>query len=394
ATDHQRRPEAGYRWARMPHQVRRRAAGTASGMRNIRKAHRLAVLREIYAAGAATRRDLAARAGVSVATASNIVAELIRGGVVRETSYEDSDGGRPRGRITVDARRGALVGVEVRAASIHIDVYDVALEPRTQRIVPATSRRDLAHAVSAAVAQAGIDTGRVIGVGIAAPAGLHGVWVDPAVLRAPVHVAEPAAAAALAELWLGPSRHATNLVSVTLADGAGATVMVGGAPLATTGGWGHTTVVLDGRPCWCGRHGCAEAYLGAPGILRSVRELAAGSRLARDTPDATVRELHRAMRDGDPAAAAVIEATGRYLGIGVARLVSVIDPDAVTLNGWVVGALGRWLVPAAREEVTRRRWPSNVRIEASLVPRNAVTAGVAAAALQAGWVVDVAPSRR
>ncbi|GLH99683.1 ROK family transcriptional regulator [Phytohabitans aurantiacus] len=366
----------------MAHQLRPRAAGAAGGMRNIRKAHRLAVLREIYAAGAATRRDLAARADVSVATASNIVAELIRAGVVRETSYEESDGGRPRGRITVDARRGALVGVEVRASSIHIDVYDLALEPRTQRIVPATSRRDLARVVSAALAQAGIDAGRLAGVGIAAPAGPHRAWLDPAVLPAPVHVAEPATAAAVGELWLGPSRHAANLVSVTLADSAGATVLVGGAPLATTGGWGHTTVVLDGRPCSCGRRGCVESYLGAPGILQTVRELAPGSRLARDTPEATVRELGRAIRDGDPAAAAVIDATGRHLGIGIARLVSVIDPDAVALNGWVVGGLGRWLLPAAREELARRRWPSSVRIEASPVPRNAVTAGVAAAALQ------------
>jgi predicted NBD/HSP70 family sugar kinase len=357
----------------------------AGNVRNIRETHRLAVLREIYAARAVTRRDLATRAGVSVATAANIVAELLRAGVVRETSYEDSDGGRPRGRITVDARRGALVGVEVRAAGVHIDVYDLALAPCTQWIVPATGRRDVERAVSTAVAHAGFDADRVIAVGVAAPAARRGIRLDPAVLRAPVSVAEPAAAAAVAELWLGPSRHATNLVSVTLADDAGAAIVIGGAPLGTTaaGGWGHTTVVLDGRLCWCGRRGCAEAYLGAPGILRTVHELAPGSRLARDTPDATVRALGRAMRDRDPAAAAVIGATARHLGVGVARLVNLIDPDAVTLNGWVIGALGRWLLPAAREVVSRRRWPSAVRIEASPVPRNAVTAGVAAAALQA-----------
>ncbi|MEH1126967.1 ROK family transcriptional regulator [Micromonospora sp. CPCC 206061] len=367
----------------MPHQLRRSATGTAGGLRDIRETHRLAVLREIYAARTVTRRDLAARAGVSVATASNIVAELLRAGVARETSYEDSEGGRPRGRITVNARRGALVGVEVRAASIHIDVYDLALEPRTHWIVPATARRDVERAVSAAVAHAGFDADRVIGVGVAAPATHRGVRLDPAVLRAPVYVAEPATAAAVAELWLGPSRHAGNLVSVTLADSAGAAIVVGGAPLAAAGGWGHTTVVLDGRLCWCGRSGCAEAYLGAPGILRTVHELAPDSRLVRDTPDATVRVLGRAMRDRDPAAAAVIGATARHLGVGVARLVNLIDPDVVTLNGWVVGVLGRWLLPAAREVVTGRRWPSTVRIEASPVPRNAVTAGVAAAALQA-----------
>ncbi|GAA4715715.1 ROK family transcriptional regulator [Phytohabitans rumicis] len=369
-----------------PHQVRRRAAGSA---RDIREAHRQAVLREIYTARAVTRRDLAVRVGVSVATASNIVAELLRAGVVRETSYEDSEGGRPRARITVNAGRGALVGVEVRAASVHIDVYDVALQPRTQAIIAATSWREVEHAVSTAMAGAGIDADRVLGVGVAASAALGGARLDLAVLRAPVHVAEPATAAAVAELWLGPNRHAANLVSVTLADGAGAAIVVGGAPLrggvGTAGGWGHTTVVLDGRLCWCGRRGCAEAYLGAPGILQSVRELAGDSRLARDTPEATVRALGRAMRDRDPAAAAVIGATARYLGVGVAGLVNLVDPEAVTLNGWVVGALGRWLVPAAREVATGdppRHRPSHARIEASPA-RNAVTVGVAAAALQA-----------
>ncbi|MEJ3748073.1 ROK family transcriptional regulator [Actinomycetes bacterium KLBMP 9797] len=414
-----------------PQQARRRTAGSA---RDIRAAHRRAVLREIYTARAPTRRDLAVRTGVSVATASNIVAELLRAGVVRESAYEDSEGGRPRARITVNARRGALVGVEVRAASVHIDVYDLALDPRTTLVVPATSWRDVADAVSTAVADAGIDAHHVLGVGIAAPASprgmdaaapagprgmdaaapagprgadlaapawlrgppawlrgppawLRGAPLDPAVLPAPVRVSEPATAAAVAELWLGPNRRATNLVSVTLGDSAGAVIAVGGAPLqggaGMAGGWGHTTVVHDGRLCWCGRRGCAEAYLGAPGILRSVRELTADSRLARDTPDATVHALGRAMRDGDPAAAAVIGATARHLGVGVARLVNVIDPDAVALNGWVVDALGRWLVPAAREAASgqpHRRRSCAVPIEVSPGPRNAVTVGAAAAA--------------
>lgn len=153
------------------HQVRRRASRSSS-VRDVRDAHRLAVLRELYAAGAVTRRDLAVRVGISVA---------------------------------INARRGTLVGVEVRATSVHIDVYDLSLQPRTRMVVPPTRWRDLGHAVSTALAHAGIDTDRVLGVGVAAPAALRGERLDPLVLQAPVYVSEPATAAAAPSCGSGPT---------------------------------------------------------------------------------------------------------------------------------------------------------------------------------------------
>src|SRR5690606_22868758 len=91
----------------------------------------------------------------------------------------------------------------------------------------------------------------------------------------------------------------------------------------SAGEWGHTTLVWDGRPCHCGSRGCVETYVGAPGIMRTLREHDPDSPLLHpDDQTATIAALARGHAKGDATAVAVLERTAELLGAAVADLVN------------------------------------------------------------------------
>lgn len=154
----------------------------------------------------------------------------------------------------------------------------------------------------------------------------------------------------------------------------------------SAGEWGHSTIVLDGRRCRCGRRGCVEAYTGAPGIMRTLREVDPRSPMLRPGDQtATIAALAEGLRRGDPVAAETVRTTVRYLGAGVANLVNTVNPEVVVLSSWVARALGEPLVDLVREAVTRHALPrplAATEIVLSPVPTDPVSLGAATFALK------------
>jgi len=154
----------------------------------------------------------------------------------------------------------------------------------------------------------------------------------------------------------------------------------------SAGEWGHTTLVLDGRPCHCGNHGCVETYTGAPGIMLNLREAQPDSPLLRPGDQtATVDALAAGVRAGDPVAVRVLRETARYLGAGVADLINLFNPEVVVLSSWVAAAFGEPLLDEVRAAVTRhalRRPLAAARIVLSPIPTDPVCLGAATFALE------------
>jgi predicted NBD/HSP70 family sugar kinase len=341
---------------------------------DIRTASRFEVLRGVYAAGSITRQALAAGGSLSFATVSNVVAELLDAGVLVETAYEASAGGRPRARLAVNAARGRLAGVAVSETHVRVEVFDLAFRPVGQDLRPLSHAEvdtdELVAAIVGVVQAAGSGEPEVLGAGVSLPGYVWGrSGATPLFdgigsagggalgsrlareLGLPVVADNPLKAAAIAELWLGAGLGARTLVTVTLGSGVGAGVALRGALLRgvtdSAGEWGHTTLVLDGEQCRCGTRGCVEAYVGAPAILR---------RWGRPGADELtgIAALADALRTGDPGARSTIDEVGRYLGAGLANLVNIFNPDTMVLGGWVVDLLGEWLLPAARATAAAR----------------------------------------
>ena len=161
----------------------------------------------------------------------------------------------------------------------------------------------------------------------------------------PVFIENDANAAAVGEMWMGAARGCRDVVSVTLGTGVGGGVIVDGklwrGSHGAGGEIGHTTVdPFSGLKCKCGNTGCLELFASATAIVRMTREKLSSfpqSKLKLD--ELTAEKVYDAGRNGDELALAVFKRFGMYLGIGLANLISLIDPQIIVIAG---GAVNGW----------------------------------------------------
>lgn len=180
---------------------------------------------------------------------------------------------------------------------------------------------------------------------------MPGDWLDRPVappiqasLCIPVSLINDARAFGLAELRMGAGRGVDSMVGLTLGTGVGGVIAIDGRVVlghdGTAGEVGHQTIDPDGPPCNCGNNGCLEAF-------------ARADRIAAACGTGTVEAAVQAAGDGDVRALEGLASVGRYLGIGIANMITVISPDRVVIGGGIA-ASGDFLLRPIREEVRRR----------------------------------------
>lgn len=209
-------------------------------------------------------------------------------------------------------------------------------------------------------------------------------------LHIPVIIENDANAAALGEQWLGAGRGIGSMILLTLGTGVGGGIVLNdkvwhGAD-GMAGEIGHMTLIPDGRSCTCGNTGCLEMYASARGIVQSYSEELAksASELPPVLKDVTSENVYQAARGGDAIAARVMRDMGRMLGIGIANLVNIFNPEMIVIGGGVRDA---WplFIGATHEEVMKRAFQvpaERTQIVPSLLGDDAGMVGAAAAALQ------------
>jgi predicted NBD/HSP70 family sugar kinase len=151
------------------------------------------------------------------------------------------------------------------------------------------------------------------------------------------------------------------------------------------GEWGHTTLVLDGRPCHCGARGCVEAYVGAPGIIETMREIEPDSPLILEDQTASIDALARGLAAGDAVALETLRRTAHYLGAAVATLVNLLNPQIVVLGSWVAARLGPPLLDAVHADMAEHALAhllADTEIVPSPIASNPVSLGAATLALE------------
>jgi len=180
---------------------------------------------------------------------------------------------------------------------------------------------------------------------------IPGPWADKPVagpvgdaLGLPAFLINDARAFGLAELRLGAGRGARSMVGLTLGTGVGGVIAIDGRVHqghdGTAGEVGHQTIDPDGPWCGCGNPGCLEAF-------------ARADQLARASGTATAEEAVARAHAGDQRALDGLAQVGRYLGIGIANMVTVVSPDRVVIGGGVAAA-GDLLFEPIRAELRLR----------------------------------------
>jgi hypothetical protein len=219
----------------------------ATTVRDLRRSNRSRALWQVFLAGPLTRQEISVQAGLSQATVSNLVADLVAEGVIIEVGLEDSNGGRPRGLLQVNPEYGYVVGVDVGETAFLVELFDLGLGLRARHLSatdlavldPQDTVSHVADGIRSVIAQSGVDERAILGVGVAVPglvehlqqAVVHGQSVGwdavpvERMLRGmvdlPVLVDNGAKTLGQAEKWFGAARGTDNAIIVLLGMGIG-----------------------------------------------------------------------------------------------------------------------------------------------------------------------------
>jgi predicted NBD/HSP70 family sugar kinase len=351
--------------------MRDRKRGT---VRDLRRENRSAVLWSLYLGQPRSRQELSAATGLSAASVTNVIRELIDEGIVIETGLAESDGGRPRAMLAMNPEYGYVIGVDIGETRTRVELFDLTMTERAKAEYPleTAAEHDVAVVVgqivaglNSVLADSGVGEDAVLGVGVGVPGIIergpevlvHGQaygWDAvplQRLLRAhtglPLRFDNGAKTMGQAELWFGAGRGTRNAVMILIGSGVGASLISGGAiyqgATSSAAEFGHVTVAVGGRKCRCGASGCLEAYTGATAILERY-----GRPIAASDQELALAELIEATASS-PFAAAILDEAAEYLGAGIGTLVNLFNPERVILGGWAGLLLGARLLPGIRE---------------------------------------------
>lgn len=340
------------------------------------------------------RVRLARITGLSSTTITNLIAELLTENVVEELGTEGTSPnpgvGRPRTALRLVPESRYAIGIHFGVGSVRVAVANLvghpnvmlrlehSLELRAEDVLDQTL-----PLVEAAIEQSGVSQEAIVGVGIGA-SGLvdleHGInvlapnlgWHNVPLrdwfsreLGLPVDVDNNVRAMALAEFMFGErERQVAALAFVYARMGVGAGFVVNGqlyhGSIAGAGEIGHTTLMtVGGEQCRCGNVGCLETLISEPVIVHRAQGLADQApqgilaRALREGHGPLIERVFAAAEQGDAATHAMLEEVAHYMGIALANLVNVLNPDVIVLGGLFVQGQ-RWLVPAAEHTMRAR----------------------------------------
>ncbi|MBF8304523.1 MAG: glk [Dehalococcoidia bacterium] len=212
-----------------------------------------------------------------------------------------------------------------------------------------------------------------------------------AALDVQVSIINDAKAAALGEQTFGAGKGVENQIYMTVSTGIGGGIIINGAlytgKSGSAGEIGHMVIDVNGPRCNCGNNGCLETLASGTAVAREVSDrLAKGaSSTVRDMvsghlQDITAEMVSKAAEQGDTLAVEVIHQAGVYLGVGLANLVNVFNPDLIIIGGGFAKVGSRLLDPAI-SEMKRRAFsrPANqVRITVAQLGDNSGALGAVA----------------
>ena len=336
--------------------------------------------------GRISQAEIARATGLSRTTVSNVVTELKISGVVEEVeaTIPNGRGGRPAMKLELCDLSQVAVGIDFGHSHVAVAVADLAHNILAERLCQldvnhhATEALDTsARLVADALGAAGVPRNRVVGVAIGMPGPVDRVrgtagsatilpgWVGLPIAAAmeerlgmPVEIDNDANLGALAELIWGAGRGCSNFAYIKASTGIGAGLIVDGRLLrgasGTAGEIGHTTLDEAGLLCYCGNRGCLETVASGPAIVRM---------LARASDETlTLPSVIELALSGDPRCRRAIADAGRAIGVAVAGLCNLVNPERVVVGGLLSGAgelllgplrgsLRRHAVQAAAEKV-------------------------------------------
>ena len=319
------------------------------------------VLRAIYYHSVISRAEVARLTGLTRTSVSELVADLLRVGLVEEVGRGPSTGGKAPILLNVPARGRHVIGLDLGESVFNGAVVDLRGNILHSLSLPLDGRDGPAAAELVLEMIGGLlaanGSSPTLGIGIGAPGlidtrtgTVHSAvnlnWTDLRLgdlvsgrFGLPVVVANDSHAAAVAELTFGPSPRPANLVVVRVGRGIGAGIILNGRLFQGDGSGageiGHMVLGGGQEICHCGRVGCLETVASMPAMVRAARR--------SNSSITDGRALVAGMHAGDPAVRRVVAHAGEQLGLAIATMISALNIHRVLLIGPPVELGEEWL---------------------------------------------------
>jgi len=377
------------------------------------------ILDMVRSGGTVTRTELAERSGLTATSITRIVKSLIEDGLVIETGYSESTGGKRSSLLELNANARYAVGLSLDAGRLTYVVTDLSGNVIGRLVSPGIEQADpmedvvrIARELGQLLVQLDIQPESVVGVGVAGAgldlgAGAERLsitsteWESFALNKAlepkiglPVVRDNDAACAALGQYWAGRIPATQDFATLYLSNGFGLGLMVGGSVArgasSNVGEIGHMVIDIDGPQCWCGARGCLEMLAAPRAVVAEALEnadLAAQLGLTGDPQRfrGDFEAIARAAAQGESRCCELIKRSARYVAAAVLSIVNVLDLDRIVLAGPGFADAGAIYVREIREYVAqfaRTRGIHPVLIELADPGLDAAAGGAATLALQ------------
>ena len=361
----------------------------------MRKSDLFNLLRPIYTEGPLSRSDLSEMTTLAPSHVGVLTRKALNDGYLIEDGFAPSNGGRRRVLLKANPDYATLIGVDIGRARIRIVVTDFVGRVINYKWLPTETFKGKDYVLRVVCDELKFQHSQypkaaAIGVthsGVIDPeAGKVLFWpMVPGWENTPLRqiveddhalptfvVGDSVRAMAITERRFGHGKGLHNFVLVAVGWGIGAAIYIDGHIYVgrdgLAGELGHTTVDEDGEVCSCGNHGCLELYSSADAIIRRVRsELERGisSSLIQDLGDVveqlSLEDIVGAAKAHDRLSERVLSEAGTHLGIALASMVNLLNPEKVILAGSVPQVAGNVLLAPLLYHLRQRCLPRAVK---------------------------------
>jgi N-acetylglucosamine repressor len=378
------------------------------------------VLKIIWKHSSISRSDIVNKTNLTAATVSRIVKKLISCGFVKEVGYGESNGGRKPIIIELNPKAAMVIGIDIEIDEINgvlVDLKGNILGRETVKNKEVEQEKILKKVKDIINKLMKVNNfkykEKVIGIGI----GMHGLvdyykgvciyppafgWSNVPVaeiiqkeFKLPVILDNNERALAQGEKWFGVAKNMQNFICLKVGAGIGSGIFTNGTLYRgismSAGEIGHIVVDEDGPLCICGNYGCLDSLATIPALIkRTIKIIRQGAESKIysmvDGKLDTINEdiIFEAAKNDDAIALQILRDTGRYLGIAIANIINVLNPEAVIVEGKIIEA-GEFVFQSLRETVKNKAlsYPfKKVRIIPGVLGSNGVAIGASTLILE------------
>jgi predicted NBD/HSP70 family sugar kinase len=378
---------------------------------DVLKSNRSLLVKLLMMNGPCSRSDLAMISQLSQAAVTKIVNALINFDIVEEIGLGKGIKGRRTIKLRLKSEKFFVVAVKISRREFYTGCFDLSAKMYSTEVHPIHPEDTPIQVISRIerIIKEYCNNHNIIAAGFSVPGpylrekGIIAKMTEfngwekvnlldyfTSHLEIPVYIEHDANAGAIAEWWLGKNM-SSSLVHIIASEGIGAGILINGKLLygsdGIAGEIGHMSIDINGRSCQCAPYsrGCLEQYCSSLSFIRDIKEqlpVHTESILYNKT-DITISDVFSAARNGDEFAISMIKKVGYYLGIGIANVVNIYNPDSIIISDIMTQA-GDIMLESIRETVKRRILPEiyqNLTINYSTLQCDSTLYGAALVAI-------------